>query len=182
MKEAQVQIKNRQQLLVIATIAAVGLFVGDKLILSPLTNAWGARARQITELRKQVTQGKLLVQREQSIRRRWEEMQRRTLTNNLSAAEQQLWKVIDSCAQDTRVAINAITPQWKRDTEEYMTYQCRIDAAGDLDRLSRFLHRVEREPLALKLEAIELGARDKEGQQLSLGLQVSGLVLNPPPK
>jgi hypothetical protein len=177
-----VQIKNRQRLLVIAAISVIGLFVGDKVILSPIASAWSARARHIEELRKQVAQGKQLLQRDRSIRNRWEEMQRRTLTNNLSAAEQQLWKAIDSCAQDTRVTINAITPQWKRETDEYMRYECRIDAAGDLDRLSRFLHRVEREPLALKLESVELGARDKEGQQLSLGLQISGLVLNPPPK
>jgi len=32
--------------------------------------------------------------------------------------------------------------------------------------------------MALKLESVELGARDKDGQQLSLALQVSGLVLN----
>ena len=36
--------------------------------------------------------------------------------------------------------------------------------------------------MALRLESVELSARDKEGQQLSLGLQLSGLVLNPPPK
>jgi hypothetical protein len=63
-----------------------------------------------------------------------------------------------------------------------MTYECRIDAAGDLEHLSRFLYRVEREPMALKLESVELGARDKEGRQLSLGLQLSALVLNPPSK
>ncbi len=34
--------------------------------------------------------------------------------------------------------------------------------------------------MALKLELVELGARDKEGQQLSLGVQLSGLVLSPP--
>ncbi len=60
-----------------------------------------------------------------------------------------------------------------------MTFECRVDAAGDLGRLSRFLYSVEREPMALKLESVELGARDKDGQQLSLGLQLSGLVLNP---
>ena len=47
-------------------------------------------------------------------------------------------------------------------------------------RLSRFLYSVERDPMALKLELVELGARDKDGQQLSLGLQLSGLVLNTP--
>jgi hypothetical protein len=33
--------------------------------------------------------------------------------------------------------------------------------------------------MALRLEAVEINARDTEGQQLSLGLQVSALVLLP---
>ena len=52
--------------------------------------------------------------------------------------------------------------------------------AGDLSKLSRFLYSVEKDPMALRMELVELGARDKEGQQLSLGLQLSGLVLNAP--
>ena len=174
------QIKNRQQLLIIAAIAAVVLFVGDQLVLSPLVKAWGARATRIAELRKKITQGKLLVQREQSIRRRWEQMSRNALPNDTSAAEQQLFKAIDLWAQNSGVAISAITPQWKHDSDDYMTYECRVDAAGDLGKLSRFLYSVERDPMALKLELVELGARDKEGQQFSLGLQLSGLVLNLP--
>jgi hypothetical protein len=53
-----------------------------------------------------------------------------------------------------------------------------VDAAGDLDKLNHFLYSIERDPMALKLELLELGARDKDGQQISLGLQLSGLVLN----
>jgi hypothetical protein len=34
--------------------------------------------------------------------------------------------------------------------------------------------------MALKLESIEISSRDNDGQQLALGLQVSGLVLTPP--
>ena len=86
----------------------------------------------------------------------------------------EVFRAIDSWAQDTGVIVNAITPQWKHDSDEYATYDCRVDASGDLNRLSRFLYRVEREPLALKLDAVELSARDKDGQQLSLGLQFSG--------
>ena len=51
------QIKNRQQLLIIGAIAAIVLFAGDQLVLSPLTKAWSARATRIGELRKQITQG-----------------------------------------------------------------------------------------------------------------------------
>jgi hypothetical protein len=45
--------------------------------------------------------------------------------------------------------------------------------------MSRFLYDVEQGPLALKVESVELSGRDNDGQQLVLGLQISGLLLNP---
>ena len=173
------QSKNRQQVLLIAAIAIIALFAGDRLLISPLLKGWGGRAERITELRRQIAQGKTLAQREQGIRRRWEQMSRNALTNNPSAAEQQVFKAIELWAQNSGVAVSAITPQWKRDNDDYMTFECRVDATGDLGRLSRFLYNVERDPMALKLGLVEVGARDKDGQQLSLGLQLSGLVLTP---
>lgn len=171
-------IKNRQKLLLIVAIAAVALLGADSLLLTPLTKAWSSRQEHIAQLRKQIDSGKALLKRELAIRSHWEQWSGRTLTNNPSGAEQQVFHAIDAWAQDTGVVINAITPQWKHDSDEYITYECRIDATGDLGRLTQFLHKAERAPLALKLEDIELAARDKEGQQLTLGLQFSGLVLN----
>ena len=175
------QIKNRQQLLVILAVTVIALFAGDQLVLSPLLKVWNGRATRIAELRKKISNGNSLVQREQlpgqSRRSRWQQMTNNALPNNTSAAEQQVFKAIDLWAQNSGVAISAITPQWKHDNDDYMTFECRVDAAGDLGKLSRFLYSVEREPMALKLELVELGARDKEGRQLALGLQLSGLVL-----
>jgi Tfp pilus assembly protein PilO len=173
------QIKNRQQVLVMGAIAAVVLFAGDHLLLEPLLKAWGTRATRISDLQKDISRGNMLVQREQSIRSHWDQWSRNMLTNNTSAAEQKVFQAIDHWGQDSGVIISAITPQWKHDSDDYMTFECRVDAAGDLGRLSRFLYSVEREPMALKLDLVELSARDKDGQQLSLGLQFSGLVLTP---
>lgn len=173
------QIKNRQRVLVVVAVTAIALFAGDRLVLSPLTSAWGARAKRVAELRTKIGQGNLLVQREQGIRSRWQQMSRNTLPNNSSAAEQQVFKAIDAWAQNSGVTISAITPQWKHNSDDYMTYECRVDAAGDLGKLSRFLYSAERDLMALKLELVELAARDKDGQQLSLGMQLSGLVLTP---
>jgi Tfp pilus assembly protein PilO len=172
-----VEIKNRQQVLLLAAIGAIALFAGDKLVLTPLTSAWKARSARITELRVQVEQGKSLLDREQGIRSRWEQMRRNALPTSTSAAEQQFFKAVDQWAQDSRVGITAITPQWKHDADDYVTYQCRVEASGNLASLSKFLYDVEREPSALKLDAIELKTVDKEGQQLTLGVQISGLVL-----
>jgi hypothetical protein len=177
-----VQIKDRQKMLIIVTVVAVSLFAADHLVRAPLVNAWSTRAAQLTELRNKVARGRMLLQRERGISNHWEAMQRKALTNNMSAAEQQVFRAIDSWAQDTGVILNAVTPQWKHESDDYITYECRVDASGDISKLSRFLYRAEREPLALKMEAVELSARDKDGQQLSLALQLNGLVLSPLPR
>ena len=173
------QTNNRQQMLTVLAIAGIALFAGDKLLLSPLIDAWKARSESIAHLRSQLTQGKSLLAREKGLRSRWDQMRRNTLPNNTSAAEQQLFKALDSWERDSRVIVTARTPQWKHDSEEYMTYECRVDVSGNIGSLSKFLYNVEKDPMALKLESVELGARDKNGQIITMGLQISALVLNP---
>jgi Tfp pilus assembly protein PilO len=177
-----VQTDKRQQLLVIVAIVAIGLFAGDRFVFSPLVQAWKARNLRITELKAQVEQGKTLLVREQAVRSGWESIRRNALPRNTSAAEQQLFKAIDQWAQESRVGIMAITPQWKQDAKDYMTLQCHVDLTGGISALSRFLYAVEKDPMAIKLDSVELSSRDKDGQTLALGLQLSGLVLTPEAK
>lgn len=172
-------INNRQQLLSIAAIVVVALWAGDKLVLSPLLQSWKQRATSITELTKSVRQGSLLVDRERSIRNRWDSMQTNTLPNETSVAENHVLKAFERWSQDSRISITSIKPQWKRTADDYMTLECRADAFGSIQAITRFLYDVEKDPLALKVEAVEITTRDNDGQQLSLALQVSGLLLNP---
>jgi hypothetical protein len=174
-----VQIKNRQQLLVVATIAIVALFAADRILITPLMNAWDARQTRIAELRKQIRQGKDLIAGQLGIRSHWRDMSQRSLTNDNSAAQQQVVQAITLWAQDSGANVGNINHAWKHDADDYSTYECHIDATGDLSKLTRFLWAAEREPLALRFQSIELGSRDKEGRQLSLSLQLSGLILTP---
>ncbi len=173
------KIKNRQQLLAIAAGVVIGLFVADKIIIGPLMSSWRARNIQIADLRKKVQDGQALINREMPLRDRWREMRTNTLPSNPSLAEQQVLKTVDRCASDSRAGITAINNQWKHDTDDYMTLECRVEAAGDLPTLAHFLYDLEKDPTGLKLQSVEIGARDNNGQQMTLGLQISGLVLTP---
>jgi len=177
-----VPIKNRQQLLAIAAGAGVALFAADKLLLTPLGHLWTSRTEQITKLGKDVYDGKGLLSRELSLRSRWEQMSTNTLPNNQSQAEQLVLKAFDRWSQKSGVSITSISPQWKHDAEDFMTLECRVDATGNLGTVKDFLYSIEKDPLALKLEMVEITTRDPDGQQLTLGLQISGLVLTPQEK
>lgn len=177
------QINTRQGWLTIAVVAALALFAADSLLLKPLTAAWKSRSARLVDLRKQVEQGHSLVEREQAIRSRWEALRRSTLPANRSNAELTIFKAVDRWAQDSRVTVNAVTPQWKRgDADNFSALQCRVDASGNLAGISKFIYNIEADASALRLESIELGIRDKDGQQLALAIQVSGLVLNAQPQ
>jgi hypothetical protein len=175
-------ISNRQQLLGIVAIAAVALFAGDKLVFSPLVKSWKARAAQIAELKKSVSQGTMLRDREKSIRSRWDLMRTNALSGNLFLAEDQVLKAFDRWSRASGVGISSIhpQPQGKRNANDFVTLECRADAFGNLATLTRFLYEVEKDPLAVKVDLLEITTRDNDGRQLTLGLQVSGLLLNPP--
>jgi hypothetical protein len=176
------KIDNRQQLLAIVAVGVVALLAADRLVFTPLTKLWKSRSAAIADLRKQVADGASLLGRETVIRSRWEQMKDNTLPSNPSLAEQQMLKAFDNWSRRSRVSITSILPQWKHDADDYMTLQCRVDAAGDLETLSQFIYDIESDPMALKVESVELTSRDNNGQQLTLGMQISGLVLTPQPK
>lgn len=171
--------ENRQQFLIILTVVVIAVFAADRLVFGPLTKLWKARSERVAELHKEVTEGMLLLQREKSLRARWSDMRANTLSNNTSLAEQQLLKAFDTWSQESRVSITGITPQWKHDADDYMTIECRVDASGDLATLSRFLYDIEKDHMAVKLESVEISSRDNAGQELAMGLRISGLVLTP---
>jgi Tfp pilus assembly protein PilO len=177
-----VQIKNRQQLLAIVAISVVGLFAADKLVRAPLTASWQQRARQISALRDKVADGRNWVQRDETLRNRWQRMRSSTLPTNPSLAEQQVVKALDRWCRESGITRDSFTPQWKRDSDDYTTLQCRIETSGNINAITRFLYGIESDPMALRLENVELSSRDNEGQQLILGLQLSALVLTPQEK
>ena len=47
-------LNKRQQLLAILAIVAVGFFVADKLVITPLTNSWKARTVRLAKLKDDV--------------------------------------------------------------------------------------------------------------------------------
>ena len=176
------KIQNRQQFLVALTIAVAGLFVAINFIITPLAGWWSARQTQIRDLRVQVTDGNQMIKAETRTRSRWSDMQANALPANASLAEQQLFGAVDGWAHSSGAEVASLMPQWKNDSTNYMTLSCRVETSGDLGALSKFLYDVERGPMAVRLDSVELTERDKDGQQLTMSAEINGLVLNQPDK
>ena len=171
---------NRQRLLMILAGAAVLLLVLDSIVVTPLTKSWQTRRAEIAKLEKNISEGRSMIQRAERTRAVWAEMQSQALPKDAAKAEQDLLAAFDRWGRATNVELGSIKPQWKRGTtNRFSQLECRVDASGSLATLSRFLYEVERSPLALRVDSVELTSRDDLGGRLTLGLLVSGLRLAP---
>jgi Tfp pilus assembly protein PilO len=170
-------IKSRQDFLVVLTIAALALFAVVNFVFTPLAGWWSGRQDQIKHLRDQVKEGKSLIAREKLDRGHWSDMESNALPANMSQAEQQFLNALDGWSRDSGAQVTSIMPQWKIDSTNYMTLNCRVESDGDLGALSRFVYDIEKGPLALRLDTVELTARDNNGQQMTLGVEINGLAL-----
>ena len=65
------QSKSRETLLKIGVGVVVGLFVLDRMVLGPAIASWKAQGERLAELRVKVERGRQLMEREKSIRGRW---------------------------------------------------------------------------------------------------------------
>lgn len=158
-------------------IVCFGAFVGDKILFTPLLNIWKDRSVRIEELEKNLSKGKLLMDREEDLQRRWQSMKENSLPLDKSLAQSQVLKSADRWATESGITVSTFKPNWKEYQENYITLDCRAVAQGNLSNIVRFLYELEKDPLAVKLEQVEITVNDEAGEKLTLGVVFSGLQI-----
>ena len=88
-------------------------------------------------------------------------MRTNALPANPSLAAQQVIKAFDNWSRASGAEVTSIMPQWKNDSTNYMTFNCHVEASGTMGTLSQFLYQIEKGPMALKLDSVELSAHDE---------------------
>ncbi len=168
---------RREALLKIAVGVVVGLFVIDRAILSPALSRWKRQGERIAALEEKVKRGRQLIDRESSLRGRWEEMLRTDLADDLSTAESDVFKAVARWSLESRVGFNSMTPQWRPRDEGSEKLEFRATATGDQASLGRLIYEIETDALPVRVEECELTARDAKGKQLTLAMRFSFIRL-----
>ena len=184
------EIKDRQKFLLVLAAIGVGLFVLDSVVIEPLWHSWTERSARIKSLKDSLKSGQDLIKIGAGIRDTWARMSTNTLKSDPSLAQSDMLKAFDRWAKDSGITVASIHPQWKSTGEDYAQLEVRADASGNISSLSKFLFNVEKahavhgsesEHIGVRIESVEVSARDNDGRQLSRVLQISGLQLGVTP-
>jgi len=169
--------RKREHLLVLAALICLGAWAGDKLVRAPMQKTWNKWDQRITETGKSLAKGHVMVDREDDIRKQWSEMKRRGLPADQSVAENSVLQSLSRWSQQGRLGVTSIKPRWSQDEEDHMKIECRAATQGNVGAVARFLYELERDPLALRVETVEITGRDDSGRDLTLDVQYTGLLL-----
>jgi hypothetical protein len=171
---------HRQRWLLIAAGIGVGLLIIDNVVVEPLSSTWTAHAAEIGKLRNEVADGNSTIARGPRLQQTWSDMQRGALPRDQAQAEHDVISGFETWSRSSGVELGAVKPIWKHGaTDAYSVLELRVDASGQLGSLTRFIYELERAPMALRVESVELISRDDSGQRLTLSLIVTGLKLSP---
>lgn len=176
----KINLPNRQRLLVIGAGIMVALFVLNSILIEPLISTYQDHAKEIAKLKADVARGSNAINRAKTTEKTWDDMKANALPRDPAEAEQNVISAFDRWGRANNIELSSIRPQWKRGAKDtYSLLECRVDATGNISTLSRFIYEVEHSSLALRIDSVEMSARDDFGQKLTLGLIVSGLRLSP---
>ena len=169
--------ERRLAILKIATAGIVGLLLLDRMILTPAAHHWKEQGERVDALAEKVKRGRQLLERRENLAKRWEEMQRTDLPDDVATAESDAFKAIGRWVRDSHITFTNLTPQWHKHDEGYETFECRAAATGDQASLTRFLYELEVDPMPVALHECELTTRDPQGAQLTMSVRFSFIRL-----
>jgi len=170
-------LKKRERVLLFAAVICLGGWTGDRVVLSPLVKLWKQRSQKITEIKRSLNKGRALIARESDLREQWQEMKRHSLPAEVSVAENQVLQSLSRWSQESRLGVTSLKPRWTQEGQDHMKMECRAATQGRIEAVARFLYDLERDPLALRVEQIEMAARDDNGRDLTLDVRFTGLLL-----
>src|ERR1700677_1938142 len=137
--------KNREKLYAIGLGAVLGLVLINWLVISPLTDAWSRRSKEITDLKKSLADGTMLIRRQDVVQGRWDDMRTNALESNPAVAEAELLTAFDRWVSQSGVTEGSFRPQLHDTDDNYSTIDCRADVSGNIDTIMRFLYDMEKD-------------------------------------
>jgi len=176
---------NKRENLILAVAAlCITVLIANKFIITPMIDTYHTRTTDISKLKADLERGHYLIKREKDISEDLKKMLASSLPDDTTVVEKQMFAAIERWKGASSLNITAQTPRWEKDVGGDIPIQAKINkleikisATGTIQSIARFLYEMETDPLALRVEDVEITSRDSKGQNLTLESRVTGLVI-----
>jgi Tfp pilus assembly protein PilO len=171
---------NRERMIMIFAVAAIGILLGDRYVLSPILEK-RAQTRQIRQtLQTDVQQSLAALQRKKLLQQRWTQMQDAGLSYNVETMEGRLFRHLEESSGRAQLLLTAIQPDRPMVRQQLGEIDFMVSGTGSMAAVTQFLWEIETASLPLKIKSLQVGAADENASQMTVQFKLSSIYLIKP--
>lgn len=173
-------LSKREKLMALAAGATVAVLVLDWVVLTPILDRRAELQAERDKLVAELTEAQSLFQRQRLLGRTWREMLDAGLAAGLAQAESQMLHGLKDWSQESGLALSSVKPGKVVERGGLLEMSFQAAGTGPMGAVARFLWRIETAPLPVRIQQVQLGARNEGVDALSLQVSLSVLCMPSP--
>jgi len=169
-------LSKRERIILIVTLASVGLFVVNKFVIEPVQAELDQMEAQRQQLLGDLNEGQLLIGNHRRMQEKWRAMLSGGLRND-TEAESRVLGALREWSSAASLALSSIKPERVSSGGGLQEMIFTVAGKGTLESVARFLWQIETAALPVKIKDMQLGSSSESGGSMSLQLHLSALYL-----
>lgn len=169
-------LSKRERIILIATLACIGLFVVNKFVVEPVQAKLDEMEAQRQQLLGDLNEAELLIGNHRRMQKKWKAMLSDGLRND-TQAESRVLGALREWSGAAGLALSSIKPERLSSDRGLQEMIFTVAGKGTLDSVARFLWQIEMAALPVKIKDMQLGSSSESGDSMSLQLHLSALYL-----
>ena len=169
-------LSKRERMILIVTIIAVVMLIGDKFIVGPIIERREEVKARKLELQAELQNAQLLFTRQKLMERKWKMLLSDGLRND-AEAESKIARALDEWSKQAMLTLSSVKPERVASDKGLKEMTFVVAGMGTLEAVSRFLWQIETVSMPIKIMDMQVGSTNDTGQSMSLQLRLSALCL-----
>lgn len=174
------KLSNRERIIAIGVGAAIGLYVLDAVLLSPLFDRLNVASTAIDEGNAKLQAGTALQANRLNAQKRWVKLAGDSLKTDASAAEAQLLNRVSDYAGGAQLAVASLKPERSEKEKGFQRITIRASASGTMAQVSKFLYSLRTADFPVNVNDLRIVSRRDGTDDLSIDIGVSTIFIPPP--
>jgi Tfp pilus assembly protein PilO len=173
------KLSKREKLIAIGVGAAVGLYVFDSVLLSPLFDRLNAAESAVLEGKAKLDANVALQANRLNSQKRWVKLAGDSLKTDASAAEAQLLNRVSDFASGAQLAVASLKPERSEKEKGFQRITIRASATGTMAQVSKFLYSLRTADFPVNVNDLRVVSRRDGSDDLALEIGVSTIFIPP---
>lgn len=169
-------LSKRERIILIATLASVGLLVVVKFVIDPVQAKRDELEAQRQQLLGNLNEAEMLIGNHGRMQKKWDAM----LSDGLQSeteAESRILSALREWSGAANMALSSIRPERISSDRGLQEMIFTVAGRGTLESVAHFLWQIETAVLPVKIKDMQLGSSSEAGDSMSLQLHLSALYL-----